>query len=48
MNLLDGFYLRLGGNELFLEFSLEIDLGAIINKGSSQGSGQMVTGPISS
>jgi hypothetical protein len=47
MDFLDGFYLRLRGNELFLEFILKIGPGAIINGGSSQGGGQVVTGPIS-
>jgi len=47
MDFLDGFYLRLRGNELFLEFVLEIGPGAIIDGGSFQGGGQAVTGPIS-
>ena len=47
MNLLNRFYLCLGGNELFPEFSLEIGLGAVCDWGGSQGSGQAVAGPIS-
>ena len=47
MNLLNRFYLCLGGNKLFLEFSLEIGLSAIHDWGSSQGGGQAVAGPIS-
>jgi hypothetical protein len=48
MDFLDRFYLCLRGNELFLEFILEIGPGAVIDGGSSQGGGQAVTGPISS
>jgi hypothetical protein len=47
MNLLNRFYLCLGGNKLFLEFSLEIGLSAIHDWGSSQGGGQAVAGLIS-
>ena len=48
MDFLNRFYLSLGGNELFPEFSLEIGPGAIYDWGGSQGSGQVVAGPISS
>jgi len=47
MDFLNRFYLCLGGNKLFLEFSFEIGPGTICNWGSSQGGGQVVTGPIS-
>ena len=47
MDLLNRFYLHLGGNELFPEFSLEIGLGAICDWSGSQGGGKAVAGPIS-